>query len=38
MMADLTRFFLQVQPAPKPEKYPQHEVKHELVKELSSGN
>lgn len=25
-----------VQPAPKPEKYPQHEVKQELVKELSS--
>ena len=38
MMADLTRFFLQVQPAPKPEKYPQHEVKQELLKELSSGN
>ena len=38
MMADLTRFFLQVQPARKPEKCPQHEVKQELVKELSLGN
>ena len=38
MMADLTRFFLQVQPAPKPEKCPQHEMKQELVKELSLGN
>ena len=38
MMVDLTRFFLQVQLAPQPEKCPQHEVKQELVKELSLGN